>query len=92
MSRQSVKRLRDVELMGEDIVGLFLSTEPLHDMNRRTTDDEPKLWRFIHDQENIEHPQFIGSGKHGVVVLGSIKGNDYALKVVSISPMTLLLN
>lgn len=47
MSRQSVKP-RDVELIGEDIVGLFLSTEQ-HDVNGGNTDDEPRLRRFIQD-------------------------------------------
>lgn len=29
--------------MGEDIIGLFLSTEPLRDVNAILSDDEPQL-------------------------------------------------
>ncbi|KEF50804.1 uncharacterized protein A1O9_13143 [Exophiala aquamarina CBS 119918] len=60
--------------MGEDIIGLFLSTEPLRDANAISSDDDPQLRRFIHDQESIEQPCVIGCGKHGVVVLASIQG------------------
>jgi hypothetical protein len=56
-----VKRARDAALMGEDIIGLFLSTEPLRDANGITSDDESKLRRFIHDQENIQQLRVIGS-------------------------------
>ena len=83
MGRRSMIRARDAELMDEDVVGLFLSTEPLRGVHSTASEDEPQLRRFIHDQENIEQPCVIGSGEHGVVVLASIKGKKYALKIVS---------
>jgi hypothetical protein len=86
-----MKRASHTELMGEDIIALFLSTEPLRDANAISSDYEAQLRRFIHDQGNIEQPCVIGSGKHGVVLLASIQGKEYALKVVSISRMTLQL-
>ena len=69
--------------MGEDILDLYLSRQPLCELNKRTEDDEPKLRRFIYDQESIQEPHLIGSGIHAVVVRGVIKGAEYALKIVS---------
>ena len=89
--RHIMKCASHTEMMGEDIIGLFLSTEPLRDTNEISSDDEPQLRRFIHGQENIEQPCVIGCGKHSVVVLASIQGKEYALKLVSISRMTLQL-
>jgi hypothetical protein len=41
--------------MVEDIIiGLYLSRDPLRDFNEKLRDDEPKLRRLIHDQENLQ--------------------------------------
>lgn len=77
------EQLTDAELMGENIIGIYLSKEPLCESIQPAEDDEPKLRRFVDDQENIQRPRLIGSGKHGVVVLTTIKGAEYVLKVVS---------
>lgn len=74
---------RNAELMGDDIVGIFLSEEPLRDPCKIARDGETKLRRFVHEQESICNPCLLGSGEHGVVVLADIKGVKYALKVVS---------
>jgi len=74
-------QLRDAELMGENIIGIYLSEEPLCDSIQPVEDDEPKLRRFVNDKENILQPRLIGSGKHGVAVLTTIKGAEYVLKV-----------
>lgn len=83
MGKQLTKGARDAELMGEDIIGIYLSKEPLCESNQPMEDDEPKLRRFVDDHENIQRPRLIGSGKHGVVILTVIKGAKYVLKVVS---------
>ena len=83
MDKQRTKRARDAELMGENIIGIFLSREPLCESNHMTEDYEPKLRRFVNDQESIQQPRLIDSGKHGVVVLAVMNGIEYALKVVS---------
>ncbi|KAI1617037.1 kinetochore Sim4 complex subunit FTA2-domain-containing protein [Exophiala viscosa] len=74
-------QLRDAELMGENIIGIYLSEEPMCDSTQPVEDDEPRLRRFIYDGENIQQPQLIGSGIHGVVVLIAIKGAEYVLKI-----------
>ena len=51
-----MKRARNAELMGEDIVGLFLSTEPLRGVQSTASEDEPQLRRFIHHQEKMNNP------------------------------------
>lgn len=84
-----MRRARDAELMGEDIIGLFLSTEPLRSVKAIKSKDETQLRRFIYDQESIEQPRYLDSEEYGVVVLASIKVKEYTLKVVSISPTTL---
>jgi hypothetical protein len=91
--KHCTKRAVDSELMGDDIIGLFLSREPPRDANDIMSDDEPKLRRsiIIHDPENIQELHVIGSGKHGIVVLAVIKGKVYSLKVVSISARVLQL-
>jgi len=80
MGNQTAKQNRSADLMGEDIIGTFLSEEVLHASNR-STPTEDKLQRFIHDQESIQKPRLLGSGIHGVVVLVVIKNAQYALKV-----------
>jgi len=71
---------RHANLMGDNIIGTYLSKEILDFSNpSETTRDE--LRRFIDDQEDIQDPRLLGSGVHGVVVLAIIKGVDYALKV-----------
>ncbi|KIW83107.1 hypothetical protein Z517_02351 [Fonsecaea pedrosoi CBS 271.37] len=76
------KRLgRYAELMGDNIIGIYLSSEPLCDSNLTTEDDEPKLRRFIHDQETIQNLRRLGHGEHGVVVSADIEGANYALKI-----------
>lgn len=76
-------QLRNAELMGQNVIGIYLSEEPMCDSTQPVKDDEPKLGRFIHHEENIQQPQLIGSGIHGVVVLTVIKGAEYVLKIVS---------
>lgn len=78
------KRLRDAELMGEDIIDTYLSEEPLCESNHPTESDEPKLRRFVVDgRESLQRPRLIGKGLHGVAILATIKGDEYVLKVVS---------
>ncbi|KIW36437.1 hypothetical protein, variant [Exophiala oligosperma] len=74
-------QLRNAELMGQNVIGIYLSEEPMCDSTQPVKDDEPKLGRFIHHEENIQQPQLIGSGIHGVVVLTVIKGAEYVLKI-----------
>ncbi|OAG45175.1 hypothetical protein AYO21_00523 [Fonsecaea monophora] len=68
----------DAELMGDDIVGKFLSQQPQNHSSPTTGD---QLRRFTHSQENLRNPRRLGCGNHGVVVLVEIKGGLYALKV-----------
>lgn len=78
------KRLRrHAELMGDNIIGIYLSSEPLCDSNQAMEDDEPKLRRFIHDQEDFQSPHLIGGGEHGIVISAVMKGVEYAFKIVS---------
>ncbi|EXJ87490.1 hypothetical protein A1O3_04450 [Capronia epimyces CBS 606.96] len=81
MNKRSKRHPRDFELMDENIVGIYLSEQPLCDTNQTTRDDEPKLRRFVNDQESIQQPRLVGSGIHGVVILAVIKGAEYALKI-----------
>jgi hypothetical protein len=83
MGKGLTKDAKYAELMGEDIIGTYLSTELLCPSNQTTEDDEPQLRRFVDDQEDIYDPYLIGEGVHGVVVLVDIKGAKYALKIVS---------
>lgn len=82
-------RMLHAELMGEDIMDIYLSTEPLCLSHHHTTEEvddnrkEPKLRRFIDHEEDIRNPCFIDRGLHGVVVSADIKGTRYALKIVS---------
>lgn len=62
--RHFIKSTRNAELMDEDIIGLYLSTEPHRGAHAITRDDEPQLRRFIHDQENIEQPRHRGTRMH----------------------------
>ncbi len=78
---------RHANLMGDNIVGTYLSEEILDSSNPSETTRD-KLRRFIDNQEDIQDPQLLGSGIHGVVVLATIKGVDYALKVVRIPSFT----
>ncbi|KAJ9618119.1 hypothetical protein H2204_013166 [Knufia peltigerae] len=76
------KRLRDAELMGEDIIDTYLSEEPLCESTHPTESDEPKLRRFVVDgRESLQRPRLIGKGLHGVAILATIKGDEYVLKV-----------
>lgn len=78
---------RHANLMGDDIIGTYLTEEILDSSSpSKTTKDE--LRRFIDDQEDIQDPRLLGSGEHGVVVLAIIKGVEYALKVVRMVPYT----
>jgi hypothetical protein len=43
MDKQLTKDARGAELMVEDILGLYLSRDPLRDFNEKPRDDEPKL-------------------------------------------------
>jgi hypothetical protein len=83
MPKRVTRKDKDAELMGDDIIGIFLSEELYRDSDEPTEDIEPKLRRFIYDQEGIQNPRLIDSGTHGAVVLADIKGVEYALKVVS---------
>ena len=79
--RRGVKVDRNADLMGDDIIGNFLSEEVLDPSNKsKMTGD--KFQRFIHDQESFQNPRIAGRGLHGVVVLVVIKDVEYALKVV----------
>ncbi|OAL34875.1 hypothetical protein AYO20_05835 [Fonsecaea nubica] len=69
------------ELMGEDIIGIYLSTEPFCLLQQATEDDEPKLRRFVNHQEDIHDPRLINQGEHGMVILVDIKGSEYAVKI-----------
>ncbi|KIW75187.1 hypothetical protein Z517_11960 [Fonsecaea pedrosoi CBS 271.37] len=73
------------ELMGEDIIGIYLSTEPFFLLQQTTEDDEPKLRRFVNHQEDIHNPRLISQGEHGVVILADIKGAEYAVKISKLS-------
>lgn len=83
MGKRPTQGARDAELMGEDIVGIYLSREPLCESNQLMEDDEPKLRHFVHHQEKIQTPRLVGSGGHGVVIVAVIKGAEYTLKIVS---------
>ena len=83
MDRASRKAARDAELMGDDIVGRFISKDTLCSSCESVGNGDPKLRRFIHDQESICNPQLLGSGKHGVAILVTVLEIEYALKVVS---------
>jgi hypothetical protein len=83
MDEQLTKDSRNAELMGENIIGIYLSREPLCESNQPMEDDEPKLRRFVNSQENIERPHLIDRGEDGVVIWAVIKETEYALKVVS---------
>ena len=85
MEKRAARIDRNVELMGEDIIGIFLSEEVLHSSNKSKT-REDKLRRFINDQESIQNHCLLGSGIHGAVVLAVIRGVKYALKVVRMAP------
>jgi predicted Ser/Thr protein kinase len=69
--------------MGDNIIGIFLSTESLLNSNTRSADPQLKLQRFHHHAESIECSRLLGRGKHGVVLLTRIKGAEYTLKIVS---------
>jgi len=81
MARRATRVDTDAELMGEDIIGIFLSEEVLRDSSKTTEDTELQLRRFVDGQESIQNPRLLGCGEHGVVVLAVIKGVEYALKV-----------
>lgn len=84
MNSQSRRDAKNAELMGDDIVGIYLSTEKLCDSHGTMEESNASLRRFVHDEENICNLRLLGRGEHGVVVLGSIKNSEYALKVVSV--------
>lgn len=69
-----------VELMGDDIIGKYLSEEPLLSSTASETKGD-KLRRFVDDKEKIGRVRVIGSGLHGVVFLGVVKDTQYAFKV-----------
>lgn len=75
---------RHAELMGDNIIGIYLSGQPLCESNQTIEDDEPKLRRFVHDQEMVEQPRLIKSSDDGVFIWAIIKGAEYLLKVVSL--------
>lgn len=83
MDEQAQRHPRDDELMEDNIIGIYLSTDLWCDSNPAREDNKPKLRRFVHDQESIQQPRLIGKGLHGVVILASIGGVEYALKIVS---------
>ena len=83
INRLSRKAARDAELIGDDITGKIVSKDPLRNSYDNIGNGDPNLRRFIHDQESIYNPQLLGSGKHGVAILGTILDIEYALKVVS---------
>lgn len=70
-----------IELVGNEIIGIFLSEQLQCDSN--TSWRHPKLRRFVHHEERIEDSRTIGEGIHGVVFLVTIMGDKYKLKVVN---------
>ena len=70
-------------LMGDNVIGVYLSNKLLCNLNTISRDPEPKLRHFVHHEEHIHFSRLLGSGEHGVVLLAVIMGNKYALKVVS---------
>lgn len=83
MDRISPKVARDAELMGDDIIGKYLSKDTQRNMCEKAGSRDPKLWRFLHDRERLCNPRLLGSGTHGVAILVAINGLEYVLKVVS---------
>ena len=81
MNKHAATMVRNAELMGDDIVGIFLSEEVLGSSSK-TKPMGDKLRRFIHHQESIQCLRPLGSGIHGAVLLATIKNVKYALKVV----------
>lgn len=79
MGKQLMKDASVVELMGENIIGIYLSREPLCESHPTVEDDEPKLQRFVNSQENIEQPRLIGSGEHGVFTMFNWPYNPEAM-------------
>jgi len=69
------------ELMGDNIIGIFLSNELLQNPNTISLDPQPKLRRFVHHGKVIQCSRLLGSGEHGVVLVTIIEGVEYALKV-----------
>ncbi|EHY51784.1 hypothetical protein ABEF92_002397 [Exophiala dermatitidis] len=82
------------ELMGDNIIGIYLSERPFHSsfpseavVDEAETIDElhdataAELGRFVDHQDKFQNPLLLGAGLHGVVVLADIKGVKYALKV-----------
>lgn len=81
MDKHAARMDRNAELMGDDIVGIFLSEEVLSSSSKTKTRGD-KLRRFVHHQESIQCLHPLGSGIHGAVLLAAIKNVKYALKVV----------
>lgn len=52
--------------------------------------EELRLPMFDYAEEPVQHNRILGSGDEGVVVSATIKGKEYALKVVSITLSSLL--
>jgi hypothetical protein len=70
--------------MGDNIVGIFLSEELLHDSHTTAWDCQSKLRCFVHHQKSIRCVRLLGSGRHGAVVLVVIERAQYVLKVVTL--------
>lgn len=58
-----MQRPRDAELMGEYTIGIYLSREPLCESNQTVEENEPKLRRFVTDQESIQRPETCTAGR-----------------------------
>lgn len=82
ISAQENRKNASLGLMGGNIIGFYLSNELQCDSS--TTPRHPKLRCFIHHEEQIQCSRLVGKGEHGVVLLATIIGSEYAIKVVSL--------
>ena len=102
MSREAIRKARNAEMMGDDIIGKYLSEETF-DLKEVLDSEEvlgskevldsneskttgDKLRRFMHHEETSKPRRVLGSGIHGVVFSAVIKDTKYALKVVRMPP------
>ena len=85
MGKQGTRDDKGSRLMGDDIVGIYLSEELLSGSQNATSGNETKLGCFAYHAEVISHPRLLGGGEHGVVILAVIHGRKYALKLVSVT-------
>ncbi|KAH0841707.1 hypothetical protein AYO21_01061 [Fonsecaea monophora] len=80
MDKEVAKRDRNAELMGDNIIGIYLSEDAFLSPEKSESPGD-KLRRFVHSQERIQNLRPLGSGIHWVVCLATIKDTPYVLKV-----------